>query len=57
MLQAHLLTPVSAEMTRRLEHEGQNNVAMSAQGDETNGRAVDRGTGQNEVPLWPFPGA
>ena len=28
MLQAHLLNPVSAEMTRRFEHEGQNSVAI-----------------------------
>ena len=30
MLHAHLLKPLSAEITRRLEHEGQNKVAIPA---------------------------
>jgi len=30
VLHAHLLKPLSAEITRRLEHEGQNKVAIPA---------------------------
>ncbi len=32
MLHAHLLTPVSEEMTKRLAHVGQNNIGVEASG-------------------------
>ena len=44
VLHAHLLNPVSAEMTSRLEHEGQNRVAIPVPIEEDG----DQGQSQNQ---------